>query len=388
MTEVVNASPEPSQRNRLLLLLGLVVGATLIGWAGYWWLHGRFHEVTEDAYVAGHVVQVSSQVTGTVTGVAVVDTDLVKVGTLLVKLDETDARVALENAEAALARAVRDVRSLFANQAGLAAVTQQRELDLARARDDLRRRQDVAGSGALSAEELAHAQAGYAAAEAALKQAREQFAANAAQTAGTRAENHPTVAAAAARYKEAYLNHHRTEIPAPVTGLVAKRTVQTGQRVSPGSPLMAVVPLDAVWVDANFKEVQLRQMRIGQPAILTADLYGRGTEYHGRVAGIGAGTGSAFAILPAQNATGNWIKLVQRVPVHIVLDPRELAVRPLRIGLSMSVDIDTQTEPAAEATLPPPSATPVSEGNTRAMAMAEQRVGEIIAAHLAATAAR
>jgi membrane fusion protein (multidrug efflux system) len=385
MTET--ATTPQDRRNRLLLILAVILGGALLAWGLYWAFQGRYHETTDDAYVAGHVVAVTAQVAGTVTDVAAVDTQFVKAGQTLVQLDQTDTKLALENAEAALGRAVRDVRSLVADRAGLAAAVRQREADLARAREDMRRRRQLVNSGAVTDEDMTHSASALAAAEAALAQAREQLTANAAQTAGTRIVNHPMVAAAAAQYKNAYLNHQRTIVAAPVSGLVAKRTVQAGQRVSIGATLMSVVPLDAVWVEANFKEVQLRQIRIGHPVRLTADVYGRNASYHGRVIGIGAGTGSAFAILPAQNATGNWIKLVQRVPVRIALDPRDLAENPLRIGLSMTADIDTREDAVPT---PPASVTPVaaSEANLQAMAAADRRVLEIIRLNLAAEPAR
>jgi membrane fusion protein, multidrug efflux system len=183
-----------------------------------------------------------------------------------------------------------------------------------------------------------------AAAEAAVKAAREQLASNQAMTEGTSVEQHPSVLAAAAKVREAWLASQRAALPAPVDGYVAKRTVQLGQRVGAGSPLMSIIPLKQVWVDANFKEVQLRKIRLGQPVKLTADLYGKKVEYHGTVAGLGAGTGSAFALLPAQNATGNWIKVVQRVPVRIVLDTGEIAANPLRVGLSMDAEVDVSRQ--------------------------------------------
>lgn len=374
----------PARRKRLLIGLTTILIAAAGAWTAYWALHGRFHETTDDAYVAGHVVMVTSQVAGTVTAVSAVDTDFVEAGAPLVQLDETDSRLALANAEADLARAVRDVSALFANQGALRAATRLRDTEVAKAREDLRRRRVLAGTGALPEEEIAHAAADLASAEALLAQAHENLAANIAQTLGTDIATHPAVVTAAARLMDAVVNHHRTAIVAPVGGLVAKRTVQPGQRVSPGGTLMAVVPLDAAWVDANFKEVQLKRMRIGQPARLTADVYGSGQIYHGRVVGLGAGTGSAFAILPAQNATGNWIKLVQRVPVRIALDATELADHPLRIGLSMSVDVDTHDEhtppndQAAPAVAPAPR---ISPGNSAALRAAEQRVREIIKAN-------
>jgi membrane fusion protein (multidrug efflux system) len=270
------------------------------------------------------------------------DTQIVKEGDPVVTLDNADARIALGNAEAALGQTVRQVSSLYVNNDFYAANVAQKQSDLARAQDDLRRRQAVAGTGAVSAEDIAHARDAVNAAQAALDAARQQAEANRALTDHTTIAQHPNVQAAASKVRDAYLSYARNTLPAPVTGYVAKRSVQVGQRVSPGTPLMAVVPLDGVWVDANYKESQLRNMRIGQPVTLTADVYGGKVEYHGRVVGFSAGTGSAFATLPAQNATGNWIKVVQRLPARIQLDQKELEAHPLRIGLSMDVDVDTR----------------------------------------------
>jgi membrane fusion protein (multidrug efflux system) len=237
---------------------------------------------------------------------------------------------------------VREVRSLFATTAQQQAGVSMRQSDLARANDDLTRRDRLASSGAISAEEQHHAQEAVSSAQAALLAAQQQLESSRAQVDRTTVGNHPDVMKAAAHVRDAYLTYARTALPAPVSGFVAKRAVQLGQRVSPGTPLMAIVPLDQVWVDANFKEPQLADMRGGQPVTLNADIYGRSVKYHGKVIGFGAGTGSAFALLPAQNATGNWIKIVQRVPVRIALDPQELAAHPLQVGLSMQVDVDTR----------------------------------------------
>ncbi|HEY5308221.1 MAG TPA: HlyD family efflux transporter periplasmic adaptor subunit, partial [Casimicrobiaceae bacterium] len=321
---------------------------------GWWYVYARQFEKTDDAYVQGNVVQVTPQVSGTVLSVNADDTDFVQAGAPLVTLDRADAEVALAQAQAALAQTVREVRSLYTANTTWTANISQRQADIARAlsdvgrtEEDLARRQSLTASGAVSGEELNHAQgavstahAALAAAEAALTAAKQQLATNQSLTEGTTVDKHPNVERAAAKVREAYLAVARASLPAPVSGYVAKRTVQVGQRVAPGAPLMAIIPLDQVWVDANFKEVQLRRMRIGQPVRLTADAYGSNVEYHGTVAGLGVGTGSAFALLPAQNATGNWIKVVQRIPVRIALDPKELAAHPLRVGLSMQADVD------------------------------------------------
>lgn len=294
------------------------------------------------------------QTTGTVIAVGAQDTDFVKAGQSLVKLDPADAQVALDQAEAQLAATVREVRGVYANNVTLGANVAVREADLLRtasdikrAEEDLARRQSLASSGAVSGEEIQHAQTALASAksansvaQAAVVAAREALSGNRSMTDGVAVDQHPNVLRAAARVREAYLSVKRAEIPAPVTGFIARRSIQVGQRIQPGTPLLSIVPLNEVWVDGNFKEVQLRNMRIGQPVTLVADVYGSKIEYHGKIAGLGAGTGAAFALLPAQNATGNWIKVVQRVPVRIALDAKELNAHPLRIGLSMEAEVD------------------------------------------------
>jgi membrane fusion protein (multidrug efflux system) len=328
------------KRKRMMTLLVIVILIAALAYGLYYFLVARFHEDTDDAYVSGNVVQITPQVTGTVIAVNADDTQVVKAGDPLVVLDPADARVALEQAEANLAQTVRQVRGLFADDNQYQAQVELRQSDLSRAQDDLKRRLTVAQTGAVSQEEISHARDAVKSAQAAVDAAKQQLASNRALTANTTIANHPNVQAAAAKVRDAYLNHARNVLPAPVTGYVAKRSVQVGQRVSPGTPLMAIVPLHDVWVDANFKEVQLKHMRIGQPVELTADVYGSSVPYHGKVVGFSAGTGSAFSLLPAQNATGNWIKVVQRLPVRIALDPQELDKNPLRIGLSMQADVN------------------------------------------------
>jgi len=336
------AAPRQSgQRKRMIALLVSATMAAGAAWGAYYETSGRFEASTDDAYVSGNLVQLTPQVTGTVVAVNTDDTQIVKAGDPVVTLDPADATLALQNAEANLGKTVRQLSGVYADDDFYAATIAQRESDLARVNDDFKRREAVAGTGAVSAEDIAHAREAVDAAQAALDAARQQAAANRALTDRTSIAQHPDVQAAAAKVREAYLAYARNTLPAPVTGYVARRSVQVGQRVSPGTPLMAIVPLDGVWVDANFKESQLRRMRIGQPVTLTADVYGSGVKYHGRVVGFSAGTGSAFAVLPSQNATGNWIKIVQRLPVRVQLDPRELEAHPLRIGLSMQVDVDT-----------------------------------------------
>jgi membrane fusion protein (multidrug efflux system) len=346
------------KRRRALTALAAVVIVAGGGWGLYEWLVASHYEDTDNAYVSGNVIQITPQIGGTVMSIGADDTDFVKAGQPLVQLDPADAKVALEQAEAALAQSVRQVRTLYANNGSLAAQVTLRQSDIvkaqsdiAKAQDDLQRRRALSGNGAVSKEELNHAEtqldtakSALAAAQAGVVAAKEALVSNQSLTEGTSVAQHPSVLSAASKVREAYLATQRVAMPAPVDGYVAKRTVQLGQRVAAGTPMMSIVPLNQLWVDANFKEVQLRNIRIDQPVKLTADVYGKKVEYTGRVAGLGVGTGSAFALLPAQNATGNWIKVVQRVPVRIALDPEQLKANPLRIGLSMDAEIDISSK--------------------------------------------
>lgn len=354
-------APEPTAARegnpaRRKALAGVAAAVLLAGvaYGAYWALVLNHYESTDNAYVQGNVVQLTPQVGGTVVAINADDTDHVKAGQVLVRLDPADAQVALEQAEAQLAQTVREVRTLYANNGTLKAQIALREADvqraqteLQRAQDDVQRRQPLLASGAVGAEEFNHvtaqldaARSSLAAARSALLAAREQLAANQTLTEGTAVERHPSVQRAAARVREAALALQRAELLAPVDGYVAKRSVQLGQRVQAGAPLMSVVALSRVWVEANFKESQLQHLRIGQPVELVADVYGSQVRYRGQIEGLGAGTGAAFALLPAQNATGNWIKIVQRVPVRVTLDPAQLAEHPLRVGLSMVAKVD------------------------------------------------
>ena len=393
-------SPPPKRRKKILTLMAGVFLLAIVGYGAWWAIVGSHYESTDDAYVAGNVVQVMPQVTGTVVAIRADDTDQVRAGQELVVLDKADAEVALEQAEAQLAQTVREVRTLYANNGTLSANIASRTADVARSRnalakaqDDYRRRAGLVESGAVSKEELQHIQAELdaarstlAAAEAGANAAREQLGSNRALTEGTSIEQHPNVARAAARVREAYLALNRVTILAPISGQVAKRSVQVGQRVQPGTPLMAVVPLNHLWVDANFKEIQLRKMRINQPVTLEADVYGSKVEYRGRIVGLAAGTGSAFSLLPAQNATGNWIKVVQRVPVRIEFDNRELAEHPLRVGLSVVAKVDVSNQEGAQiATLSPPLRTTAAYQTETYSAQdggADSLVKKIIAANL------
>jgi membrane fusion protein, multidrug efflux system len=332
-------SPRPVRRLGLIAL-GAVVALSGFGYLGYWLVDGRYYESTDDAYVNGDVVQVTNEVPGTVIALSVDDTQPVRAGQPLLELDPADAKIALANAEADLARAVRQVRGLFAQGKELHAQIEQREQAARTADDDLQRRGGLIADGAISAEELSHARDAVTTTRANVAAAQQQLSQTIAQIDGTTIADHPQVLAATAAVRNAALALHRTLLTSPVSGMIAKRSVQVGQRVAAGTPLLAVVPLDDVWIDANFKEVQLERMRTGQPVTVQTDLYGHHVTYHGHVVGIAAGSGSAFALLPAQNASGNWIKIVQRLPVRILLDPAELKAHPLRVGLSAAVRVN------------------------------------------------
>ncbi|MDB5827579.1 MAG: hemolysin [Variovorax sp.] len=348
-------APESRSHHLLAFTVGCLVFAIVLGYLAYQMLGFPATVTTDNAYVQGNVIQITPQIAGTVVAVRADDTDFVRAGQPLARLDPSDSRVALDQAESALAQTVREVRTLYANNAVLGAQISLRQADVARlesevarARRDAARREALVQDGAVGTEELEHANAQLVSAHsslesnrAAARAAQAQLAANQSLTDRTTVERHPNVLRASARVREAYLALRRAEILAPVTGFVARRSVQVGQRVQAGAGLMTVVPLDGIWVDANFKEAQLRNLRIGQVATLVTDIYGNAVRYHGKVAGLGAGTGAAFALLPAQNATGNWIKVVQRVPVRILLDPREVTAHPLRIGLSVEVSVET-----------------------------------------------
>jgi len=332
--------PANGKRKRALLILLAVIVLAGIGWLAYHLMVGRWREETDDAYVQGNVVTVTPQTGGTVVGINVEDGMRVEAGQTLVSFDASDADVAYAQAVANLAGAVRQVRGIYravdAGQADIAA----RQVGLEQARADVARRAGLVASGAVSAEELAHAKSQLAAAQAALSGSREQAARNRVLVDNSDLRDNPQVLAASAQLRAALLNRQRATIIAPTSGYVAKRNVQLGQRVAAGTPLMAIIPLDEVWVDANFKETQLRKLRLGQSVELHSELYGDDVTYHGKLESLGLGTGSAFSILPAQNASGNWIKIVQRVPVRIALDRKELQEHPLRLGLSMHASVD------------------------------------------------
>ncbi|WP_062787652.1 HlyD family efflux transporter periplasmic adaptor subunit [Novosphingobium capsulatum] len=366
------ADARKAARKRGFLIFAGVVALVAAGVGVYEWIEGGRYVETDNAYVAAEVAQVTPLVAGPVRRVAVNNTQVVRKGDVLVELDPTDAKIALAAAEADYADALRKVRQTIATGTALSAQVGEKQADIARmtaqvqvamadvqrAEIDLKRRQSLVGDGAVSGEELttarnayasaqgqlAAARANLAAAQAARGTANGQEAANAALVTGTTPETNPQVLAAKARLDQARINLDRTVIRAPVSGVVTQRTVQVGQSVAVGSPMMTIVPISQAYVDANYKESQLAHVRPGQPVTLTSDLYGDDVVYHGRVVGFSGGTGSALAVIPAQNATGNWIKVVQRLPVRVALDPHELGAHPLRIGLSMDATIDTRPE--------------------------------------------
>jgi membrane fusion protein, multidrug efflux system len=338
--EASPGAPASVARRHGFKILALVIVLCAIAYGSYWFLYARHFESTDDAYVDGDVVQITSEVPGTVIGLHADDTQFVARDQLLLKLDPADAEVAVRVAEANLGRAVRAVRTLFAQAGQLRDDILYREVALRRAERDYERRTGLLRDGAVSGEELQHTREDMTEVRARLAAAREQLGETEARIDGTNIATNPEVLAAAAKVRDAWLELRRTRISSPVSGVIARRSVQVGQRVAAGTPLMGVVPLNALWVDANFKEVQLRDMRVGQPATLRVDVYGGSVVYHGKVVGLSAGTGSAFALLPAQNASGNWIKIVQRLPVRVQLDPGELRAHPLRIGESVTASVD------------------------------------------------
>lgn len=339
-TDAADAQNQRKRKLGLTIAIGLFL---LIGlaWAAYWFLYARFHETTENAYVSGNMVMVNAQTVGTVEAIMADENQEIKAGQVLIKLNPTDAQVALSQAQAQLAQATRQIQNAF-NNAGVAnAQLSQAASAVRTAQDAVNRRAKLVPTGAVSKEEYDQALNALKQAQAAYKTANEQNKTASAQIAGTTTLNHPAIEAAKAAFRSAYINNKRLAVLAPIDGVVAKRSVQVGQQISPGAPLMTIVAANQVWVEANYKETQLANLRVGQPVELEADVYGSSVKFKGTVQGIGIGTGSSFSVLPAQNATGNWIKIVQRVPVRVNLDPEQLKQHPLRVGMSMHVSVDT-----------------------------------------------
>ncbi|WP_379057757.1 multidrug efflux MFS transporter periplasmic adaptor subunit EmrA [Pectobacterium brasiliense] len=353
---VENQVPQTPQKNKkqqrkhVLSLLTFIFVVLGCAWLVYWFLVLRHHENTDDAYVAGNQIQIMAQVSGSVTHVNVDNTDFVKQGQVLVELDPTDAQQAFERAKTGLANSVRQTHQLIINSKQYQPTIELRQTELNKAQSDLSRREALGSANAIGREEVQHARDAVATAKAALEVARQQYQANQAMILDTPLEKQPAIQQASVEMRDAWLALQRTKIVSPIDGYVSRRSVQIGARISSTSALMAVVPANHLWVDANFKETQLANMRIGQPATVIADIYGDDVVYQGKVVGLDMGTGSAFSLLPAQNATGNWIKVVQRLPVRIEIDPKQVAEHPLRIGLSALVNVDTaNTEGSALA---------------------------------------
>ena len=379
MTEP-EVSPHTSKRKSLLLILVLVflLGGGGVAW--HWVAVGQYRETTDNAYVGGNVVPIMPRSAGSVVAIYAGEMDPVQQGQTLVALDDATARAALDQAKAALAEAVRRAAQLMAQSKQQRAVITQREKELALAKDTERRRAALARKKLAPEEEAQHAKISTEIAAANLEVARRELTTTQALLQNTPIARQPTVVRAEAQLRDAYLEWTHMRIPAPVSGYVAKCPVQLGQRVESGDDLMALVPIDQLWVDANFKEDQLANLRLGQPVKLTADLYGNNVVFHGKIQGIAMGTGAAFALLPAQNASGNWIKIVQRVPVRIALDLNELREHPLRLGLSMRVQVDTHDRSGAVlvSTPPAPSKTPVYDETDKTV---DKMIDAIVAAN-------
>ena len=341
------AAPKKGRRRIVIfIILFVIIGAIAVS---YFFRLDFPYRWTEDAYVHGNKVFLVPRVTSTVVSINADDTDLVQKGQPLVVLDDSDAKVALQQAEAALGDSMRKVCQFYVNVVEYKADVEARKIDLARAEDDYHRRV-TAKSGSVSAEDITHALQALDTARDTLDVAKQQLAAAQALTANTDLEHHPLVLQAAANVLDADLALQRTIVNAPDTGYVVERNVQVGQRVTPGAPMLAIIPLGQIWVDANYKEAELRYVRVGQPVTLKSDFYGDAVEYKGHVAGLDPSTGAAFSLLPPDEGSGNWIKIIQRVPVRIILDGNELEKYPLRIGLSMRVTIDTHDHSGAVLT--------------------------------------
>ncbi|MFR0518113.1 multidrug efflux MFS transporter periplasmic adaptor subunit EmrA [Klebsiella michiganensis] len=352
------------KRKGALLLLTLLFIIVAVAYGIYWFLVLRHFEETDDAYVAGNQVQIMAQVSGSVTKVWADNTDYVQKGDPLVTLDQTDAQQAFEKAQTQLAASVRQTRQQMINSKQLQASIDVKKTALSQAQTDLNRRIPLGAANLIGREELQHARDTVASAQAELDVAIQQYNANQAIVLGTKLEQQPAVLQAATEVRNAWLALQRTKIVSPISGYVSRRSVQPGAQISTTTPLMAVVPATNLWIDANFKETQLAHMRIGQPATVISDIYGDDVKYTGKVVGLDMGTGSAFSLLPAQNATGNWIKVVQRLPVRIELDEKQLAEHPLRIGLSTLVEVNT-TDRGGEMLASQVRSSPVYESNAR-----------------------
>jgi membrane fusion protein (multidrug efflux system) len=340
-------SPHSRKSYKFLWIFGAVVLVLGIAVLIYHFMVGQYHVKTKDAYVNGNLIRLAPQVSGTVTRITTDQTQPVRRGQLLVQLDPHDTEVSLAQARANLAQTVRDVAQLFAEERRDEAAVSAQEAQLTLANQNLGRDQALIKAHGVSQEDLERDQENARNAEAGVRQARAALAATQAAVQGTQPETHPRVKQAEANLRSAWLAHNRTQVLAPVSGYVVRRSVQLGQQVNPATEMLALVPLNSVWIDANYKETELEKIRIGQPVEVKADVYGSHFTYHGKVLGLTAGTGAALAVLPPENATGNWIKIVQRLPVRIGLDPNELRDHPLFLGLSTSVNIDVHDQTGA-----------------------------------------
>ncbi len=383
-TESLATNPANGKRRRILLIVAVIFLTIAALWAAYWVLVLSKREKTDDAYVNGNRVVISAQVAGTVIAVLADDTQLVNAGQVLVRLDATDAQTGLSRAANALAQTVRQVRQEKATSEQFDSQIETRKLELARAEADLAKRQPLVADQAIAGEEVRHAQESVQLAKAALAQAVRQSQSEHVLVDGTAVEDNPAVLQAKDAYRDAWITAQRNGVVAPVTGYVAERSVQLGQHIQAGEALMTVIPLHSLWIDANFKEVQLRDLRIGQKAEVRSDLYGGSFIFHGHVEGMSAGTGAAFSLLPPQNASGNWIKVVQRVPVRIEIDDEDLVHSPLRVGLSATVTVDTTSRSgpvlAAQASGKPVGETQVysqdlAKANAEADAVVRRNLG-------------
>jgi membrane fusion protein, multidrug efflux system len=371
-----------SASRRPLIFLGIVALA-LVAWAIYYFVFARGHVSTDDAYVNGNLVRLTPQVTGTVIAINTDETQFVQRGAVLVQLDPRDTQVALAQAKANLAQTVRDVAQLFAEEQRDTALLRSQQVQLDQANQDVTRDQPLIALHGVSQETLQHEENAVHTAHAGLAQAEASLASTRAAISGTTPATHPRVLQAEAALRNAWLAAARTRVVAPVSGYVVRRAVQLGQQVSPGTEMLGILPIDSVWVDANFKENELAGLRIGQSATVTADMYGSKVRYQGKVLGLTAGTGSALAVLPAQNASGNWIKIVQRLPVRIGLDPQELTKHPLFLGLSTTVSVDVHDEGGAALSQTPAwPATIDTNVYADQDAGADTAISEIVAANL------
>jgi len=377
-----HASGKKGKRKTILILLTLLFVIIAVAYGVYWYLVLRHYQETDDAYVAGNQVQLMSQVSGNVTKVWADNTDFVKQGDVLVSLDPADAEQAFEKARTQLASSVRQTRQLMINSKQYQANIELQRTALSKAQDDLNRRIPLGKANLIGREELQHARDAVTSAQAELDVAIQQYNANQAAILDTKLEEQPAVKQAAAQVRDAWMALQRTQVISPMTGYVSRRAVQVGSQITPSTPLMAIVPASGMWVDANFKETQLANIRIGQPATVVTDIYGDDVVFNGKVVGLDMGTGSAFSLLPAQNATGNWIKVVQRLPVRIELDPAQIEKHPLRIGFSSLVTIDTSNRDGGVLSTQVRT-TPLYESNARVLNMApvNRLIDEIIQAN-------